>query len=119
MRPLRDTAASLTAFPGTKSGTPTVHRVAVGSNGFSYTPNTTFANPGDIVMFEFYPTNHSVVRAEYTRSLTCGPRGCDPCVPFESIYLGEWGFNSGNFLTQNVDPTSVSISKYSMEMSFP
>lgn len=28
-----------------------------------FTPNNTLANPGDIVQFHFYPTNHSVIQA--------------------------------------------------------
>lgn len=93
----------------TASATPAIHTVAVGSNGFSYNPNTTFANPGDIVVFQFFPTNHSVIRAEYTDSSVCGAGGCNPCVPYELNNPGEAGFSSGNFITQDENPATVSI----------
>jgi plastocyanin len=53
-----------------------LHRVNVGNNGFRFDPNTTFANPGGVVTFVFYPTNHSVNRApESTEAYG------NPCVP--------------------------------------
>jgi len=80
-----------------------VHRVNVGSGGFSYDPNTTYADVGDIVTFVFYPTNHSVIRAEYTGSDACGAGGCNPCTPYELIH-GDGGFHSGNVLLQTPLP---------------
>jgi hypothetical protein len=50
-----------------------------------------------------------VIRAEYAGSSACGDAGCNPCVPYELIHPGEAGFSSGNFLTQDVDPSTVSI----------
>lgn len=102
--------AAATSSASGASSTPTIHKVTVGGgNSFTYDPNTTFAAVGDIVVFEFLPTNHSVIRAEYTGSNACGSTGCNPCVPYELIHPGEAGFFSGNFLTQNADPNSVSI----------
>jgi plastocyanin len=81
--------------------TPKVHVVAVGASGdFTYNPNVTIADVGDIVSFQFYPTNHSVVRGEYTNSTACGPSGCNPCVPYELIHADKAGFHSDNILTQ-------------------
>ena len=94
----------------TTSSAPALHTVAVGSNGFSYNPNTTFADPGDIVVFQFFPTNHSVIRAEYTDSSECGAGGCNPCVPYELNNPGKAGFHSGNIITQDANPDTVSIS---------
>ena len=99
----------LAAYSDTTSSTPAIHTVAVGSNGFSYNPNTTIAAPGDIVVFQFYPTNHSVIRAEYTDSPECGAGGCNPCVPYELINPGKAGFHSGNILTQETNSAAVSI----------
>lgn len=48
----------------------------------SYVPHSIYANVGDIILFEFYPTNHSVAKADYLA----------PCVP-----AGEGEFYSGNF----------------------
>lgn len=106
---LAQAAATSSSSANGASSTPTVHKVTVGANGFSYSPNTTFANPGDTIVFEFFPTNHSVIRAEYTGSSACGSSGCNPCVPYELIHPGEAGFSSGNFLTQSVDPSTVCI----------
>jgi plastocyanin len=51
----------------------TTHTIAVGKGGHTFIPDVTQANVGDIIEFDFYPLNHSVVRAEYGI----------PCVPYE------------------------------------
>jgi len=86
------------------TSTPSIHVVTVGSGGDNaYHPNQIIANPGDIVTFQFWPTNHSVVRGEYTGSEACGPGGCNPCVPYNLIHPGATGFFfSKNFLTQSI-----------------
>ena len=60
------------------------HTISVGpkSSPHAYVPHTIKANPGDTVVFEFYPTNHSVVKADYGA----------PCVPAD-----EGVFYSGAF----------------------
>jgi plastocyanin len=79
-----------------------VHTVNVGSGGnFKYDPDTIFASIGDVVMFKFYPSNHSVVRGEFTRSSACGEAGCNPCVPYELIHPDGQGFHSENVFTQD------------------
>ncbi|KAJ9641905.1 hypothetical protein H2199_005119 [Coniosporium tulheliwenetii] len=40
-----------------------------------FTPNTVLACKDDVVKFEFFPTNHSVVRADFNH----------PCVPYEMV----------------------------------
>lgn len=47
----------------------------------------TQAEVGDYVEFEFYPKNHSVVRAPYKH----------PCIPFERLATDKVGFFSGFF----------------------
>ncbi len=49
------------------SGTPaaSTKTVVVGYNGHSFMPNNTAASSGDTVEFEFWPANHSVVRAAF------------------------------------------------------
>jgi hypothetical protein len=80
---------------------PTTHTINVGGGGSSmYEPDTVYANVGDFAVFKFYPTNHSVVRGEYTQSMACNG-GCNPCVPYELIHPDRQGFHSGNILTQN------------------
>jgi hypothetical protein len=48
-------------------------------------PDVTQAEVGDFIQFQFYPTNHSVVRAAYQY----------PCIPFELIETDKVGFASG------------------------
>jgi hypothetical protein len=45
----------------------------------------TLAEVGDVIQFEFYPTNHSIVRAEYEY----------PCIPYEDTGVNKFGFFSG------------------------
>jgi plastocyanin len=88
------------------------HTVLAGSDGdFQFHPNSITANPGDVVSFQFYPTNHSVVRGEYTGSEACGSSGCNPCVPIELIDPTVNPFASKNFLTQNLpSPANLAVS---------
>lgn len=90
------------------TATPTVHVVTVANNGDnSFHPNVTYAKPGDIVSFQFWPTNHSVVRGEYTGSESCGANGCNPCVPYNLIHPGAPDmFSSGHFLVQTLPSAS-------------
>ncbi|PMD41889.1 hypothetical protein L207DRAFT_582311 [Hyaloscypha variabilis F] len=62
------------------------HIVAAGVDGFNFLPQETYANVGDVIEFQFYPLNHSVVRASY---------GNEPCVPYEYTTPGQLGFYSG------------------------
>jgi hypothetical protein len=45
----------------------------------------TLAEVGNVIEFQFYPTNHSVVRAEYQY----------PCIPYEDTGVNKFGFFSG------------------------
>lgn len=73
-------AASSNKYSSTSSSTPSstsssraTHTVKVGprENPHQYVPHNVSAAVGDVVLFEFYPTNHSVVQADYMA----------PCVP--------------------------------------
>ncbi|KAJ0108509.1 hypothetical protein J7T55_002113 [Diaporthe amygdali] len=55
------------------------------SEGHKFTPQTVNASVGDIIQFRFYPTGHSVVRAEYKY----------PCIPYEYTGPNKVGFFSG------------------------
>lgn len=87
-----ETAATATSEMVTSSTTTstgiTTHTVQVGpkSNPHAYVPHNIIANPGDVVVFQFHPTNHSVVKADYLA----------PCVPAR-----EGLFYSGMFDTFN------------------
>ena len=74
------------------SGTPRVHTVTVEKGAHRFDPETLFASVGDSVKFEFFPLNHSVVRAEYGY----------PCIPFETMLGGRTGFFSGLFPVSDV-----------------
>lgn len=88
------TASTSTSDPYTTTSTSTTttstgittHTIQVGPkvSPHAYVPHNITANPGDILVFEFYPTNHSVAKADYLA----------PCVPASS---GE--FWSGEFNT--------------------
>ncbi|KAF2180196.1 hypothetical protein K469DRAFT_730212 [Zopfia rhizophila CBS 207.26] len=64
------------------SGGPETHTVQAGAGGFKFTPNETRAAVGDTVVFEFYPPDHSVARAEFG----------SPCVPYEDTGKDKVGF---------------------------
>ncbi len=51
----------------------------------TFQPDVTQAEVGDYVEFQFYPTNHSVVRAAYKH----------PCVPLELVETDKVGVFSG------------------------
>lgn len=81
------TKTSLTTSTTTFTGAAT-HTIQVGpkSNPHAYVPRNITASVGDVVVFEFYPTNHSVVKADYLA----------PCVP-----ASDGLFYSGIFDTFN------------------
>ncbi|KAK6953155.1 hypothetical protein Daesc_005455 [Daldinia eschscholtzii] len=56
----------------TKSNEAVTHTVRVGLQ-HDFQPDTIKADPGDKIRFEFYPKNHSVVRADFKK----------PCIPWE------------------------------------
>lgn len=103
-----ETAAATVTAPFPDSTNPAsacssgnIHHVSVGGVGFSFDPAVTYANPGDVVVFTFWPSNHSVVRTDYTGSQSSG----NPCVPIEVLQPGATGFFSGNKIIE-ADPTS-------------
>jgi plastocyanin len=49
---------------GTSTAAAATHTVEVGKGGHFFIPDVVQVNAGDIVQFDFFPTNHSVVRAE-------------------------------------------------------
>lgn len=92
--------ASIIASSTTKL--PVTHTVAAAKGGHSYDPDVIVAEPGDVVEFQFYPTNHSVIRAAYGY----------PCVPYEMIMgAGNYGFYSGSQPVDTVlaDPPTWSL----------
>ena len=64
-------------------------------------PDVTQAEAGDTILFQFYPTNHSVIRAEYGY----------PCIPYEDTGVDKVGFFSGFFPVDAIlpDPPQWSI----------
>ncbi|KGO75201.1 Cupredoxin [Penicillium italicum] len=81
------TAADITTTTSSLTGI-TTHIIQVGpkSNPHQFVPPNITANVGDVVVFDFYPTNHSVVKADYLA----------PCVPANGNI-----FYSGAFLNFN------------------
>ena len=72
----------------TTSSTGGPHTIKVGPRGnpHQYVPNTVNASVGDLIVFEFYPRNHSVVQAKYL----------EPCVPAAKDIFYSGPFNEFN-----------------------
>ncbi|KAI1617357.1 hypothetical protein EDD36DRAFT_161798 [Exophiala viscosa] len=77
-------APTSTAATNTTSG-PITHTVEVAEGGNTFVPDVVLAEAGDTILFQFYPTNHSVIRAEYGY----------PCIPYEDTGVDKVGFFSG------------------------
>ena len=94
-------AGSSTATSTTSSSTGvSTHTIQVGpkSNPHQFVPTDITAKVGDIVVFEFYPTNHSVVKADYLA----------PCVPAsENVYYSGAFENFNEHNGQLVGPVSI------------
>ena len=94
-------AAESSAASTTSSSTGVAtHTIQVGpkSNPHQFVPTDITANVDDIVIFEFYPTNHSVVKADYLA----------PCVPASGniFYSGAFvNFNEND--GQLIGPVSI------------
>lgn len=80
------------------------HTIQVGLLDHKIRPETTEAAIGDIVEFNFYPLNHSIVRAEYGF----------PCIPYEMTGSHKTGFFSG---FNPVDKVLDNPPKYSVEIN--
>lgn len=95
------TSSSSTAASKTSSTASATHTVAVGADGFNFSPSQLNASVGDIIEYRFYPQNHSVARAAYGQ----------PCIPYEYTAAGRIGFWSGFFPVQLVltDPPKFQV----------
>ncbi|KAF2159456.1 hypothetical protein M409DRAFT_31959, partial [Zasmidium cellare ATCC 36951] len=68
-----------------------VHVIHVGGADLVYNPNAIFAQPGDLVSFNFLQKNHTVVESSFN----------NPCVPLhDGIFAG---FHSGSFTVEIKD----------------
>ncbi|KAF2716813.1 hypothetical protein K431DRAFT_234530 [Polychaeton citri CBS 116435] len=101
------TAAITTGGSTTQSGEITIHTITVGKQKDTFIPNSIQANPGDIVSFEFWPSNHSVIRSEYGY----------PCIPYEDIESSSTysGFYSGFQPVAN--ETSVRLTTWNLTVN--
>ncbi|KAJ5542822.1 Cupredoxin [Penicillium sp. DV-2018c] len=85
------TAADPVSTPAsrTSSASATTHTVKVGykSDPHQFSPAEIKADPGDLVVFEFYPTNHSVVKADYLAPCVPASEGLFSSVAFEDFNL--------------------------------
>lgn len=85
-------AASLTPASASKTATTSAgsatHTIKVGprEDPHQYYPHSVNADVGDTIVFEFYPRNHSVVKADYMA----------PCVPAVGEYFYSGMFNNFN-----------------------
>lgn len=76
----------------TSSSAPQTHTIQVGLLDHKMRPEITEAAVGDIIEFDFYPLNHSIVRAEYGF----------PCIPYEMTGSSKKGFYSGFYPVDKV-----------------
>lgn len=74
------TTVSSTTSSTAVSASSTVHKIDVGEDGFTFSPNTLTVSPGEKVEFHFYPQNHSVIQASFD----------NPCHP-----INDSSFSSG------------------------
>ena len=65
----------------TSTTRPSVQTVAVGKDGFVFTPNTIVAKVGEEITFQFFPKNHSVVQADFNNP-------CNPAAAADRIFSG-------------------------------
>src|ERR1700712_2643951 len=65
-----------------------IHQVTVGQNGNQFDPSIVYAHPGDIVVFTFFPSNHSIIRSDYTEAKSNSEYSHNPCVPIELLQPG-------------------------------
>ncbi|KAF2201544.1 hypothetical protein GQ43DRAFT_471686 [Delitschia confertaspora ATCC 74209] len=85
------TLSIITSSTTTSSGAAHTHTISVGQGDHKFRPDVTQAEIGDvstaffIIEFNFFPQNHSVVRAEYKF----------PCIPYEMTSKGKQGFFAG------------------------
>lgn len=79
------TMASVQSDSSTSSSVPQTYTIQVGLLDHKIRPEVTEAAVGDWIEFDFYPLNHSIVRAEYGF----------PCIPYEMTGSGKKGFFSG------------------------
>lgn len=90
-RAVRITSSSVGTSTSTGIATHTI-QVGPKTDPHQYVPSSITANVGDIVVFEFYPTNHSVVKADYMA----------PCVPAAEDLFYSGAFESFNERSGNV-----------------
>lgn len=89
------------------------HTVSVGSkiSPHAFVPSNITANPGDTILFEFYPTNHSVAKADYLA----------PCVPASSDVFWSGSFadftedSNGNIVGDVSIPSRCLVPRISTE----
>ena len=93
-------ALAQTPTSSAASGQVSVHVIQVSNAqaALTYSPNSIQANVGDMVQFQFYPKNHSVVQSTFDQ----------PCQPIQNINASVPGFFSGFqpvSLNQSSQPT--------------
>ena len=98
-----DTTMSSSGATPSESGKVALHVVKVSNkNGdLKFTPDVVKANTGDMVQFQFYPKNHSVVQSTFDQ----------PCQPIAMNMPSVKGFFSG-FMP--VKPTDTMLPSYTV-----
>ncbi|KAL1967465.1 hypothetical protein VTN77DRAFT_3250 [Rasamsonia byssochlamydoides] len=92
-------AAAVQAAQTSDQGMVKVHVVQVGQNGsLTFSPDNLQVNPGEMVQFQFWPKNHSVVQSSFE----------SPCTPIDTVQPNVTGFKSG-FMPVSASATTIPV----------
>lgn len=89
--PVVSTTGSTSKITTTASSAQSIQTVLVGESGYVYDPNNITASSGDVIVFQFFYTGHSVIKSAFEK----------PCLPYDTVYRGQHSFFSGNFTDDN------------------
>lgn len=81
------TTGSTSKITTTATSAQSTQTVLVGESGNEYDPNNITASSGDVIVFQFFYTGHSVIKAAFGK----------PCLPYDTVYRGQHSFFLGNF----------------------
>ncbi|KAF1814440.1 hypothetical protein P152DRAFT_456693 [Eremomyces bilateralis CBS 781.70] len=101
----RQSSSNTASRTGSANPGKATHIISVGKADHKFTPDSIEAAAGDTVLFQFFPANHSVARAEYNH----------PCVGWEKFHDDENGMFFSGF--RPVDKILSSPPEYSIQIN--
>jgi plastocyanin len=85
----------------------TTHVISVGKDGLTYTPPYITATPGDILQFEFFSANHTLVQSSFA----------DPCTPLVNGIFA--GFQPSNVTKSSTGVVTLKTVEFELGTSAP